>query len=132
MYASIYLCGAIQNRTDEQCVAWRETVQKKYRGHCSNPMRRDYRGRELTNYRQLVEDDLNDIRRCDALLVYYDGPSVGTSMEIFYAHRILRMPVIVIDVSHVNRSPWLVRHTDIFTSTIDEAIAVLEQITPHK
>jgi nucleoside 2-deoxyribosyltransferase len=131
-YPTIYLCGPIQNRTDAQCVTWRETIKEHWPGVSLDPLRRDYRGREMENVAKLVRDDLDDIRRCDILLVYFDAPSVGTSMEIFFAHHILRIPVVTIDVHGRGReSPWLVRHTDVLVSTLPEALEVLKQVHPR-
>ena len=126
--ATIYLCGPIQGRTDDECVTWRKAVMLNWPGTCLDPLRRDYRGRELSNVDKLIRDDMDDIRRSDALLVYFDRPSIGTSMEIFYAHRILRIPVVVIDVSGAPRSPWLVGHTSVFVDSIEAGMQVLAQI----
>jgi nucleoside 2-deoxyribosyltransferase len=64
---------------------------------------------------EIVENDKKDIDTATALLVYFDKPSVGTSMEILYAHQ-RGIPVYVVDQSSLRAlSPWLVYHsTEIF------------------
>ena len=110
---TIYLCGPIHGRTDEQCVAWRERVKKMWPGYTLDPLRRDYRGREHQNPEKLIREDLSDVFRADGLLVYFDAPSVGTSMEIFYAKFVLNKPIVLLDVSSMDVLPvWLTYHVD--------------------
>lgn len=119
----IYLAGPINGRTDAECMDWRERV-KLVLPDTLDPMARDYRGREAGSFREIVEGDKRDIEASDAVLVYFDGPSVGTSMEVFYAHS-LGKPVIVANVSGSQPSPWLVYHASFVTESLDEAIAVV-------
>lgn len=123
---TIYLCGPINGRTDAECVSWREEAKKFWPGKCLDPMRRDYRGKELENLAQLVEDDLSDIRESHGLLVYFDRPSVGTSMEIFYAKRELKLPVVVVDTHGAGKSnPWLRHHCDKMVPSVQIALGHL-------
>lgn len=126
-YPSVYLCGPIHMRTDAECMDWRLRFKGLWPGECLDPLRRDYRGREHDNPRELVEADLADVRAVDALVVYYDKPSVGTSMEIFYASHVLAKPVIVIDVSGEKILPvWLVHHSTVIVHTLEEAVEELK------
>ena len=50
-----------------------------------DPMRRNFRDREVDSSNEIVEFDLQDIRDADIILVNYAKPSIGTSMEVFYA-----------------------------------------------
>lgn len=104
-----YLCGPINGCTDAQCKNWRE-MAKANLSETLDPMRRDYRGREGDFTNEIVEGDKADIDQCGALLVNYDKPSVGTSMEILYAweHKI---PVIVVAAAGTSISPWLKYHS---------------------
>jgi nucleoside 2-deoxyribosyltransferase len=52
-----------------------------------DPMRRDFRGRTEGRERELVDGDLADIDRCDAVLAAFTYPDEGTAMEAWYAHR---------------------------------------------
>jgi len=121
----VYLCGPINGRGDE-CVAWREQVKAALPERCLDPMRRDYRGRELDAgvAAEIVEQDLADIHECDTLLVYFDRPSVGTSMEVFYGYR-LGKRVIVVDRSNAPISPWLVHHSHAIVRDLASALALL-------
>ena len=87
-------------------------------------MRRDYRGRELEFgiAAEIVNGDIQDIKECDAMLVYYDKPSVGTSMEMRMAFAELGKKVFLVNKSDSPLSPWLVRHCDAIYESLDDAI----------
>lgn len=122
----LYLCGPINGRSDDDCTGWREQVKALWPGECVDPMRRDYRGRELEPgiAAEIVAGDIEDIDGCDALLVYFDRPSVGTSMEVFYAHREGKR-IVVIDKSDKPLSPWLSYHSHDVVKNISSAISLL-------
>lgn len=144
----VYLCGPINGCTDEEANGWRD-LAKYYLQYYDkdaftvrtpkmipiDPMKRDYRGQEGDTYREIVDLDKLDIRNSDALLVYYEKPSVGTSMEIFYAWT-LGKPIVVVTPSGTNISPWLKYHsTKIIYSdngflnhAIDKAVSWIETI----
>lgn len=116
----VYLCGPINRCTDEECRGWREAVKARL-PDTLDPMRRDYRGRETESVDEIVEGDKQDIIESDLLLVNYDRPSVGTSMEILLAWMAYK-PVIIVARPETNISPWLRYHsTEIFHS-FDDAI----------
>jgi nucleoside 2-deoxyribosyltransferase len=123
---TIYLCGPINGRTDEDCRNWREAVTQQWMGAVLDPMRRDYRGRELEPgiAAEIVAGDIEDILASDALLVYFDKPSVGTAMEVFYAKQQGKQ-VVVIDASDKPLSPWLTYHSDAIVRTVAEALEAL-------
>lgn len=122
---TIYLCGPINGRTDDDARGWREAAKARWRGRTIDPMRRDYRGREMDAgiASEIVEGDLQDIRECDAMLVWFDRPSIGTAMEVFFAASVLRIPVVVVDVSNSPLSPWLAYHATSVTKSMDAALA---------
>lgn len=124
---TIYLCGPINGRSDDDCTGWREAVKRLFPGNCVDPMARDYRGRELEPgiAAEIVAGDIEDIQTCDAILVFYDKPSVGASMEVFYAKHNLGKQVVVIDKSDKPLSPWLLHHSDVVVRTVNEALALL-------
>jgi hypothetical protein len=124
----IYLCGPINGRTDEDATSWRETVKKRWLGMCLDPMRRDYRGRELEPgiAAEIVAGDIDDIKVSDAILVFFDKPSVGTAMEVFYAKHVLGKYVVVIDASDKPLSPWLIHHSDEQTKHVSTALACID------
>ncbi len=121
----VYLCGPINGRSDDDCRGWREEV-KALLPDCLDPMDRDYRGREMEPGvdREIVLNDKADIEQCDVLLVYYDKPSVGTSMEIFFAHT-LGKRILLVNKSVSPLSPWLTYHCGLTVRTLSEAIDLL-------
>lgn len=122
----IYLCGPINGCLDEECKDWREFVKARL-PDCIDPMSRDYRGKELSHYREIVDLDKRDVRNADVLLVYYDRPSVGTSMEILYAWQ-LGKPVLVVCAPSTRLSPWLIYHSTQIVNSLDQALKWLEQL----
>lgn len=109
---TLYLAGPINGRSDSDCKDWREMVTLSWPGKVLDPMRRDYRGRELEPgiAAEIVAGDFEDIQNSDGLLVMFDKPSVGTAMEVFYAFWHLKKPVFVINASEKPLSPWLIHH----------------------
>ena len=93
-----------------------------------DPTARDFRGKHLSELEaeRLVEADLEEIRSSDAVLANCWKPSWGTPMEVFYAHRVLGLPVVVIAPDRV--SPWLKVNSRQVTGTVAEAVTYLEQI----
>lgn len=120
----IYLCGPINGCTDDEATTWREWFKNKVSGDFVDPMKRDYRGREIDDHREIVELDKRDIRSVDFVVVMYVKPSVGTSMEVFYAWT-LGIPVIVIDESGKSLSPWMTYHATTVVKSKEEAAAKL-------
>ncbi len=119
----VYLCGPIFGCTDEECKDWREAA-KKVLPDTLDPMRKDYRGRTDEFYVELVESDKQDIDESGALLVNYDKPSVGTSMEILYAWE-REKPVIVVAKKDTPISPWLKYHAETIVHSFAEAFEIL-------
>ncbi len=114
----IYLAGAINGRSDAECVDWRQEMKSVFPEHeLVDPMVRDYRGKEEMNVDAIVEQDKRDIFSCDVVLVRYDKPSVGTSMEILYAWE-QHIP-IVLWTNQENLSPWLLYHCDFVGQMLD-------------
>ena len=120
----LYLCGPINGCTDSECKDWRENVKQKH-PDAIDPMRRDYRGREGDSTREIVELDKIDVTNCAGMLVNYDKPSVGTSMEILYAWE-RGKKIAVVHAPGASLSPWLVYHTHARFTSFDEALAFLE------
>jgi nucleoside 2-deoxyribosyltransferase len=123
--ATIYLCGPINGCTDEEANDWRSAVKATWPGRCIDPMRRDYRGREADAYREIVELDKIDVAQSDVILVNYDEPSVGTSMEVLYAWQIGK-PVIVVCRAEAVISPWLRYHSHVVAHSFADALKAAE------
>ena len=68
------------------------------------------------NVSDIVEDDLDKIRKSDGIIAFAEVTRIGTPMEIFFGGRILRIPVYVITKKY-SKHPWIVQHaTKIFSS----------------
>lgn len=122
MKPRIYLCGQISGITDRDATEWRQKA-KELLGDCFelvDPMRRDYRGIEIDYYREIVDLDKLDVRTSDAVLFWYERPSVGSSMELFYAHQ-LQIPTITVNQTDRPLSPWLVYHSSAIVSDLELA-----------
>lgn len=136
---TVYLCGPIFGRSDSDAFDWREEAKRRIAEwpwavgavKALDPMRRDYRdyrGREDDPQvqREIVELDLLDVARVDALLVYYDKPSVGTAMEVFHAFRNGKF-VVVVNAPGEPLSPWLQYHSHRVVRTLGEALAAIRE-----
>ena len=121
---TIYLCGPINGCTDEECRDWREMVKAQWGGACIDPMVRDYRGREEEAFREIVELDKIDVAAADIVLVNYDKPSVGTSMEIIYAWQLGKL-VVAVSPNDAVISPWLRYHCHQIHHSFERALAAL-------
>jgi nucleoside 2-deoxyribosyltransferase len=124
----VYLAGPINGCTDAECKDWRAELKKHFQD-AIDPMKRDYRGVERMAYREIVDLDKRDIRNADVVLVNYDKPSVGTSMEVFYAHTIGK-PVVVWCAAEAEPklSPWLRYHSTAIVHTIIDVVAKIKEI----
>lgn len=124
---TVYLCGPINGCTDEECTDWREAAKLSIKFDTLDPMRRDYRGREEECCEEIVEMDKADIVRSDVILVNYDKPSVGTSMEMLYAWE---RDKFVITVARLDTpiSPWLKYHSTVRLHGFSEAFDLLNKL----
>lgn len=125
---SIYLCGPINGCTDAEANDWRSAIKMIF-ANTIDPMVRDYRGKEATAYREIVDLDKRDVRQADVILVNYDKPSVGTSMEVFYAWT-LGKPIIVWCRFDAVISPWLRYHSTCLVHSMVEVIEAVGRASP--
>jgi nucleoside 2-deoxyribosyltransferase len=124
---SIYLCGPINGCTDAEANDWRSEVKKHF-SDTIDPMVRDYRGKEAESYREIVDLDKRDVRNADVILVNYDKPSVGTSMEVFYAWT-LGKPIVVWCRPGTVISPWLRYHSTIILHSLPDVITAIRRFS---
>ena len=110
--SKIYLCGPIMDEHEGHAREWRNRA-KKLLGRdfiLLDPMRRNFKDREVDSANEIVEFDLQDIRDADIVLVNYNKASIGTSMEVFYAsHNLKKFVVGFSPFSFKDSSPWMVR-----------------------
>jgi len=120
----IYLCGPIMDEVDGQARAWRKTAQILLQTsfHLLDPMRRNFKDREVDSANEIVEFDLQDVRDADVILVNYSKSSVGTAMEVFYASHVLHKFVIAFSpFSFKDSSPWMVKYCTKILPSLEEA-----------
>ncbi len=122
----VYLCGPINGCTDSECKDWRAAAMA-YFPNAIDPMVRDYRGREDECVKEIVELDKLDVLNADAILVNYDRPSVGTSMEILYAW-MHHKPIIVVVANDTRTSPWLRYHSTTIVHSFSAAFDILKKL----
>jgi hypothetical protein len=68
---------------------------------------RDFLGNRDDNL--IVDGDLELIRKSDGIIAYVNARSFGTPMEIFFAARILQIPVYVITKRYAYH-PWIKKY----------------------
>ena len=88
-----------------------------------DPMRRNFKDREVDSANEIVEFDLQDIRSSDILLVNYNKPSIGTAMEVFYASNGLGKFIVAFSPFKFKEcSPWMVRYCTKILPSLEHAI----------
>jgi len=115
---------------------WRERAKEGLRDQfvLLDPMRRNFKDREVDSANEIVEFDLQDVRDADILLVNYSKTSIGTSMEVFFAaHDLGKFVVAFSPFGFQDCSPWMVRYCTKILPSLDAAIAYLRDhfITRH-
>lgn len=129
----IYLAGPINGCTDAEANDWRTKAKQLLAPYETlDPMARDYRGREHERETivEIVEGDKKDIDDSEVVLVYFEKPSVGTSMEVLYAWEDGKH-VVVVNASGKTLSPWLVYHSDRQFDSLEEACGYIkDQLEP--
>lgn len=126
----IYLCGPIMDEADGHARAWRQTAAELLRGDflLLDPMRRNFKDREVDSANEIVEFDLQDVRDADIVLVNYSKSSVGTSMEVFYASHVLHKFVIAFSpFSFKDSSPWMVKYCTKILPTLEDAATYIRE-----
>ncbi len=111
---TVYLSGPIMDEHEGEAREWRSKANELLKNHFRilNPMRRNFKDREVDSANEIVEFDLQDVRDADIILVNYNKPSIGTSMEVFYAaHDLGRFVVSFSPFQFEECSPWMVRYS---------------------
>ena len=121
---TIYLSGPIMDEHAGTAREWREAagqlLSKEFR--LLDPMRRKFVDRQVDSANEIVEFDLQDVRTADILLVNYNKPSIGTSMEVFYAaHDLGKFVVAFSPFEYQDCSPWMARFCTKILGSLEEA-----------
>ena len=127
---TVYLCGSIMEEHEGVAREWRKIVAKKLGKNFRllDPMRRNFKDREVDSANEIVEFDLQDIRSADILLVNYSKASIGTAMEVFYASDNLGKFVVAFSpFDFKNCNPWMVRYCTKILPSLEHAIKYLRQ-----
>lgn len=125
---TIYLSGPIMEEHDGIAREWREAAKSLLRSdyRLLDPMRRKFVDREVDSANEIVEFDLLDVRKADIVLVNYNRPSIGTSMEVFYASHVLGKFVVAFSPYEYREcSPWMVRYCTKILGSLEEAAAYI-------
>jgi nucleoside 2-deoxyribosyltransferase len=126
----IYLCGPIMDEVHGVARAWREAAHRQLGREfiLLDPMRRNFKDREVDSANEIVEFDLQDVREADILLVNYSKPSIGSAMEVFYAsHDLGKFVVAFSPFSFKECNPWMVRYCTKILPSLDEAVAYIRE-----
>ena len=130
----IYLSGPIMDEHVDTAKTWRERATAELREHfiILDPMRRNFKDREVDSANEITEFDLQDVRDADILLVNYSKVSIGTSMEVFYAaHDLGKFIVAFSPYPYKECSPWMVRYCTKILPDIETAIAYIRDHFVH-
>lgn len=125
----VYLAGPINGCSDPECNDWRSYAKQNLRCETLDPMRRDYRGREMDEgiAAIIVTGDEQDVASSDIVLANHPKPSTGTDMEIRMAKSELHKIVVVVIPVDCVPSPWLVHHSDIIFRCMADAVRWINQ-----
>ena len=92
-----------------------------------DPMRRNFKDREVDSANEIVEFDLQDIRNSDILLVNYNKPSIGTAMEVFYASNGLGKFIVAFSPFKFKEcSPWMIRYCTKILPSLERSIKYIK------
>ena len=121
----IYLSGPIMDESAGMAREWREAAKEllspKFR--ILDPMRRKFVDRQVDSANEIVEFDLQDVRDADIILVNYNKPSIGTSMEVFYAaHDLGKFVVAFSPFEYKDCSPWMARYCTKIVPSLEDAV----------
>lgn len=125
----VYLSGPIMDEYEGRARLWRETAKQLLGQYfiLLDPMRRNFKDREVDSANEIVEFDLQDVRDADILLVNYDKPSIGTAMEVFYAaHDLGKFVVAFSPFQFKDCSPWMVRYCTKILPSLEAACEYLK------
>jgi nucleoside 2-deoxyribosyltransferase len=128
MKRKVYLSGPIMDEHPEAAATWRERAKEALRDQFTllDPMRRNFKDREVDSANEIVEFDLQDVRDADILLVNYSKTSIGTAMEVFYAaHDLGKFVVAFSPFSFRDCSPWMVRYCTKILPSLDAAVTYI-------
>jgi len=126
----IYLCGPIMDESEGKARSWRQFAHAGLDEHFTilDPMRRNFKDREVDSANEIVEFDLQDVREADIILVNYSKASIGTAMEVFYAsHELQKFVVAFSPFEFKECSPWMVKFCTKILPTLEDAVTYINE-----
>ena len=126
----IYLSGPIMDEHEGAAREWREEAKKLLGDdfRTLDPMRRKFVDRQVDSANEIVEFDLQDVRDADLLLVNYNRPSIGTSMEVFYAaHDQGKFVVAFSPLEFKDCSPWMAKFCTKILPDLESAVQYINE-----
>ena len=120
---TIYLCGPIMDCEPEESTTWRERAKELFpeRFTLLDPMRRNFKDREVDSANEIVSFDLQDIAD-------YSKPSIGTAMEVFHASYNLGKFVIAFSpLPYKECNPWMVRFCTKILKDLEAAVVYIDE-----
>jgi len=130
MVKKIYLSGPIMDEHEGTAREWREAAKRLLgdKFFLLDPMRRNFKDREVDSANEIVRFDLQDVEDADLILVNYNKPSIGTSMEIFHAsHNLGKFVVAFSPFSFADCSPWMVKYCTKILPTLEDACEYIKR-----
>jgi nucleoside 2-deoxyribosyltransferase len=124
----VYLSGPIMDEHPDLAKTWRQRATEALKRDfiLLDPMRRNFKDREVDSANEIVEFDLQDVRDADILLVNYSKTSIGTSMEVFHAAFNLGKFVVAFSPFPFQEcSPWMVRFCTKILPDLDAALGYI-------
>ncbi len=124
----IYLCGPIMDETEGKARVWRKLAMQELSQNfiVLDPMRRNFKDREVDSANEIVEFDLQDVREADIILVNYSKNSIGTSMEVFYAsHELGKFIIAFSPFQFKECSPWMVKFCTKILPALEDATSYI-------
>ena len=126
----IYLSGPIMDEHPELAATWRERAKQQLKDHfvLLDPMRRNFKDREVDSANEIVEFDLQDVRDADIIIVNYSKTSIGTAMEVFYAsHDLGKFVIAFSPFTFKDCSPWMVKYCTKILPSLETAMAYIRE-----
>lgn len=147
MKLKAYLCGPMTGQTMEQCSPWREEAAELLGDDfdCVSPLRgKEYLppgpldafanvdnevGAVLSGAKGILNRDRWDVSRCDVVFAYFHETaivSIGSVMEVAFAHVYQKPVVAVIDERHMH--PFMVEAVTHHCPDFETAIKVMRRL----
>lgn len=127
---NIYLCGPIMDEVEGRAREWRRAATEELGDvfRILDPMRRNFKDREVDSANEIVEFDLQDVRDAHIVLVNYSKASIGTAMEVFYAaHDLQKFVVAFSPFAFHDCSPWMVRFCTKILPSLESAVLYIRE-----